>query len=190
MNTAMPSSSTTPQPTEIAAERLISLAKQQESCNMSESLQAIVGDILQALEADGIYQAGPGGLPCSILSTREITGYLSMISWRGTCWEGLECMTFVHVVTDMAMLSLLNILPEQTWRLYLNKKLRIALSYLDTVRAEATRGGEELNVVLAENGYHRFALGDYTDAVLRFELCWSAMPLRCIPPCLRECCET
>ena len=186
MNTAMPSASTNPQPTEIAADRLISLAKQQENCNMSDSLQAIVGDILEALEADGIYQAGPAGLPCSILSTRELGRYLSIVSWQGTCWQGLE-YTFVHVVTDMAMLSLLNALPEQSWRLYLNKQLRISLSYLDTVRAEAAGGGEELNVVLAEDGHHRFALGDYTDAVLRFGLFWSTMTR--VPACLRECCS-
>ena len=138
---------------------------------MSDWLQANVGDILQALEADEIYQAGPAGLPCSILSAREIGRYVCKISWL-SCWQGLEC-TFVHVVTDMALLSLLNALPEQTWRLYLNKQLHISLSYLDMVRANAARDSEELNEVLAEDGHHRFAFGDYTGAVLRSGLFWS-----------------
>lgn len=152
MSTAMmPSSSTTPQST---ADRLISLSRQQEGGGVSDSLQGIIGDILRALEADGIYQAGPVGLPCSTLSVKTV------------CSVNLPQMTFVHVVTDMAMLSLLRDLPEEAWLLYIRGQWHLDLSYQAMVAIQETSEAGGLNTGLAEYGYYSFATDNYTHALL------------------------
>ena len=150
---------------------------------MSDSLQGIIGAILQALEADGIYQAERSGLPCSILSAESISRAFQVfrhppmsIGPRNTSPH------HQHVVTDMAMLSLLKRLSEETWRRYLDKELLLGLSYRSTVRMHANgdnRWSEEMNTVLAEYGYYPFATEDYTDALQRWGLVWEVSFVVC-----------
>ena len=102
-------------------------------------MQAIVGDILRALEAIGIYQVAPARLPCSIVSVNALGdwGYLSH-SQRVN-----PAITYIHVMTDEAMLSLLQQWPEIMWRDYLNRKLsRLSLT-------------EQIAVAVYANGIHR-----------------------------------
>ena len=117
MNTATPSSTTALQAT---ADRLISLTKTHGGDGMSEPMQAIVGDILRALEADGIYQAAPAGFPCSMVTVSALG------EWNNL--SGIQrvnpIITFVHVITDAALLSLLQKLSQTSWRDYLDGKLR------------------------------------------------------------------
>ena len=82
-------------------------------------MQAIVGDILQALEAKGIYQVAPAGFPCSIVFVNALGdwGYLSH-SQRVN-----PAITYIHVMTDEAMLSLLQQWSEKNWRDYLRGRV-------------------------------------------------------------------
>ena len=169
----MSNTSTTTQAT---ADRLISLTRQEGVNRMSDSLQGIIGAILQALEADGIYQAERSGLPCSILSAETIGRAFRIFRHPPISMSPPNTsLRYQHVVTDMAMLSLLKDLPEEMWRQYLNKELLLGLSYKYTIRMHVNgdnRRSEELNTVLADYGYYPFATDDYTDALPRWELVW------------------
>ena len=137
------SSTTTPQ---TAADRLISLSQQQQDHKMSQSLQEKLGDLLQALEADGIYEAGPAGLPCSLLSvTTTIRPAFSPL-----VPEDVPKMTFVHVMTDMDMLTLLQTLPETWWLRYLSGVRRLSLVCSNSQHVRTTeyhKAGEELGCI-------------------------------------------
>lgn len=127
MNTTTPiaSTSTTPQ---TAVGRLVGLAEQQEGCAVGGSpLQGLTGDILRALEGAGIYRAGPPGLPCSILSAQTIADY-----------ETTSLTTIEHVVTDETMVSLLQDLPSDEWKEYLDGQFSLTLTEQYSTEVYAT----------------------------------------------------
>ena len=136
---------------------------------MADSKLAIIGDILRALEGDGVLQPGPGGLPCSILSAKLVPNlYYTPLPY-------VPQKTLVHVVTDVTMLSLLKTLPESLWRSYLRGELRVALTYDTSMEhhgAQAIRPGEWMNARLDFFGIFGFATDEYTDSLARWSLCW------------------
>ena len=136
---------------------------------MAESKLQIIGDILRQLEADGIFEAGPGGLPCSILSAKLIPQFFY------TPFPSVLQKTLLHVVTDMTMLSLLQDLSELIWRSYLARKVCVVLGYEGSMEhhtAQVQRPGEWMNAGLDFFGISGFATDDYTDSLSRWRLCW------------------
>ena len=140
---------------------------------MSQSLQAKIGDILQALEADGIYEAGPAGLPYSLLSIRTTPPLLFIQSFQTTpplAPKDTPKITFVHVLSDMAMLTLLQKLDEVWWLLYLRGELRLRLDWSRTECVPTTlyhKAGEEL-----ECDCNLFAIDEYPVTMQCWGLSW------------------
>ena len=94
---------------------------------MSSSRRALIEDILQALEANRIYQAGPPGLPCSILFSKTVADR-----------QASSHITFEHVVTDETMLSLLQGLSIAEWLEYASGQIRLELTEQAWVQVSAT----------------------------------------------------
>ena len=97
-------------------------------------MQAIVGDILRALEADGIYQATPAGLPCSIVFVSALGDWINLSRRRRVN----PVITYMHYMTDVAMLSLLQQWPETMWKDYLRRAIRgVCLTHQASVAVHA-----------------------------------------------------
>ena len=115
---------------------------------MSESLQALIGDILRALEDKGIYRAGPPGLSCSICTVQTIADY-----------ETISFITVEHVITDETMLSLLQELSAEEWERYLSGRFTLTLTDKCSVEVDIAslhNPVEEGHRVLTSRRYHGF----------------------------------